>query len=149
MVFLLLTLNFLIGNSVELVNEFGNNCSCFWSGFTQIHLAIENSSDRTVMYDPAVYSIERYEPISENWNMVYTVTDSKLDAIIVYPKKKSRIFIRIPQQSNGYYRISWKICFLDDKLRCGEDFNIYHYYYSWGVQCFFIDYLEGNDISGN
>lgn len=147
MAFLLLTLNFLIGDSIKLVNEFGNSYSYFPSSFTQFHLAIENRSDHTIMYDPAVYYIERYEPISENWNTVYTVSDSMLDAIIVYPKKKSKVFIYIPQ-SNGYYRISWSICFLDEKLRCREEFSIYHYYYNWSVPSF-IDYLEGKGAFDN
>lgn len=139
MVILLLTLNFLIGDSIKLANEFGNSCSYYLSSFTQTRLVIENSSDRTIMYDPAVYCIEKYDPISENWDTVYIVPDSKLDAIIVYPRKKSKVFIYVPQ-GNGYHRVSWSVCFLDEKLRCREEFIIYHYYYNWGTQ--FIDYVE-------
>lgn len=132
MFFLLLTLNFLIEDSIRLVNEFDNDYSFFWNSFSKSHLFIENSSDRTIMYDPAVYCIEKYNPMRKDWDTVYTVADSMLDAIIVYPKKKSMVSICVPQ-GNGCYRIGWDICVLDDSLRCCEEFCIYHYCYSWGI----------------
>lgn len=132
MFFLLLTLNYLIGDSIKLVNEFDKDCSFFWNSFSQIHLFIENSSDRTIMYDPAVYCIEKYDSVSENWDTVYIVSDSMLDAVIVYPKKKSMVSVCIPQ-SCGYYRIGWNICVLDENLRVYEEFNVYHCYYNWNV----------------
>lgn len=134
-VFLLLTLNFLIEDSIKFVNGFSENCSFFWNSSSQIHLFIENSSDRTIMYDPAVYCIEKYNSVSEHWDTVYTVSESMLDAIIVYPKKKSMVSVYIPQ-SYGYYRIGWNICALDENLRCCEVFNVYHYYYNWVVWSF-------------
>lgn len=87
------------------------------------------------MYDPAVYCIEKYNSVSEHWDTVYTVSESMLDAIIVYPKKKSMVSVYIPQ-SYGYYRIGWNICALDENLRCCEVFNVYHYYYNWVVWSF-------------